>query len=122
MCIRDRYKVIIITGGSSNGIVKRFEKLGVQFIYSNIRDKKAQFEQLVSSLSIHSEETLFMGDDLVDYELMKCIGLSACPSDAVPEILAISNYVSHLEGGKGCVRDVIEKVLKLQDNWFTHHS
>ncbi len=116
------YKIFIITGGGSEGIVKRFEKLGVQFIFSKILDKKAQFEEIVSSHGIRPDETLYMGDDLVDYELMKIVGLSACPLDAVPEIAAISNYISHLEGGKGCVRDVIEKVLKLQGKWFNPHS
>jgi len=120
--IKCGYRIFVITGGASEGIVKRFENLGVQFIFSKIMDKKAQFEEIVASHGIRPEDTLYMGDDLVDFELMKIVGLSACPSDAVPEIKAISSYISPLEGGKGCVRDVIEKVLKLQDNWFTPQS
>ncbi len=120
--IKKGYNVLIITGGGSEGIVKRFENLGVKFIFSKIKDKQAQFEQILSNHAIEADKTLYMGDDLVDYQVMMNVGLPACPSDAVPEIVAISKYVSHLEGGKGCVRDVIEKVLKLQGNWFTPHS
>jgi 3-deoxy-D-manno-octulosonate 8-phosphate phosphatase (KDO 8-P phosphatase) len=58
-----------------------------------------------------------MGDDLPDFEIMQEVGLPTCPQDAVPEIKAISKYVSHKKGGKGCVRDVIEQVLKVQGKW-----
>ena len=58
-----------------------------------------------------------MGDDIPDLEVMKLVGLSACPADAVPEIKAVSTFISTINGGKGCVREVIEKVLKLNDDW-----
>ena len=117
--IEKGYNVYIITGGGSEGIKKRFSALGVPLIFSKIKDKKSTFEELVSSQRLIAEETLYMGDDLVDYDVMQCVGLPVCPADAVPEIIAISKYVSPLEGGKGCVRDVIEKLLKLHNQWFT---
>ena len=118
MALDKGYNVFIITGGGSEGVTKRFSKLGIPLIYSKVKDKKAKFEELVSERRLDPQQVLYMGDDLVDYEVMQRVGLPACPSDAVPEIVALSKYVSHLEGGKGCVRDVIERVLKLHDNWF----
>ncbi len=116
------YNVYIITGGGSEGITKRFSNLGVPLIFSKIKDKKSTFEKLVMEYSLNVDEILYMGDDLVDYEVMEQVGLPTCPADAVPEIANISKYISHLEGGKGCVRDVIERVLKLHDNWFIPQS
>ena len=116
------YNVYIITGGGSEGITKRFSGLGVPLIFSKVKDKKSTFEQLVAEYNLNTKEILYMGDDLVDYEVMEQVGLPVCPSDAVPEIISLSQYVSHLEGGKGCVRDVIERVLKLHDNWFIPQS
>ena len=112
------YNVYIITGGGSEGITKRFSNLGVPLIFSKVKDKKSKFEALVSEYHLDTQEILYMGDDIVDYDVMKLVGLPTCPADAVPEIVSLSNYVSPLEGGKGCVRDVIERVLKLHDNWF----
>ena len=63
------------------------------------------------------EEILFMGDDIPDHPAMQLAGLPCCPADAVREIKEISAYISPLDGGKGCARDVIEKVLKLNGHW-----
>jgi len=68
------------------------------------------------------EEILYMADDLPDLELMKLVGLPCCPADAVPEILELSKYISPVNGGLGCARDVIEKVLKVQDKWIFHQE
>jgi 3-deoxy-D-manno-octulosonate 8-phosphate phosphatase (KDO 8-P phosphatase) len=59
-----------------------------------------------------------MGDDIPDLEVMKMVGLSACPADAVPEIKAVSKFISTVQGGQGCAREVIEKVMKLNDHWL----
>lgn len=116
------YNVFIITGGGSEGITKRFSRLGVPLIFSKVKDKKSKFEELISEHDLNPEEILYMGDDIVDYEVMQKVGLAACPEDAVPEIVSLCKYVSPLKGGHGCVRDVIEKVLKLHDNWFVPQS
>lgn len=60
------------------------------------------------------EEILYMGDDIPDFEVMQKVGLAACPQDAAPEIKAVSHYQSPLNGGKGCVRDIVEQTLKVQ--------
>jgi 3-deoxy-D-manno-octulosonate 8-phosphate phosphatase (KDO 8-P phosphatase) len=74
--------------------------------------------QFLLSNHLKWEETLFMGDDIPDLEVMKMVGLSACPADAVPEIKAVSKFISSIHGGKGCAREVIEKVMKLNDHWL----
>ncbi|WP_417859207.1 KdsC family phosphatase, partial [Xanthomarina gelatinilytica] len=67
---------------------------------------------------LNIKNVLYMGDDLPDFPVMNLVGLPCCPQDAVPEIKAISKYVSHKNGGKGAVRDVIEQVLKVQGKWL----
>ena len=61
-----------------------------------------------------------MGDDIPDFHVMKLVGLPTCPQNAAPEIKEISSYISHIDGGKGCVRDVIEQVMKGQGKWMSH--
>ena len=120
--IKQGYNVFIITGGGSKGVIERFRNLGVKEIYSKVKDKKSKFLELLSDFSINANEVLYMGDDLVDYEVMQAVGLPVCPADAVPEIIKISKYISPLNGGNGCARDVIEKVLKLNNSWFNLES
>ena len=66
-----------------------------------------------------TEEIVFMGDDIPDLQVMKAVGLPACPADAAPEVKEISKFVSEKAGGKGAVRDLIERVLKIQGKWMT---
>jgi len=111
------YKMAIITGGYSDGVINRFQRLGIKEIYTRVEDKVAVFNKLLSIFNIKAGEVLYMGDDVNDVGLLKQVGLPCCPYDAVPETIAVSDYVSPKNGGKGCVRDVIEKVLKVQENW-----
>jgi 3-deoxy-D-manno-octulosonate 8-phosphate phosphatase (KDO 8-P phosphatase) len=111
------YNVCIISGGSNEGVRIRLEGLGVKDIYLGAHNKIEQLDDYFSKKNITSENALYMGDDIPDFPVMKGIGLPCCPQDAVPEIKAISKYVSHKKGGKGAVRDVIEQVLKVQGKW-----
>lgn len=111
------YQICIISGGSNEGVRLRLQGLGVKDIYLGAHNKIEQFNEYLSTNNIKAENVLFMGDDLPDYPVMTMVGLATCPQDAVPEIKAISHYVSHKNGGKGCVRDVIEQVLKVQGKW-----
>ena len=112
------YSVVIITGGSSNGVRKRLSKLGVSDIHTGIKNKIEILETLQKQHSWETDEILYMGDDCPDYPVMQSVGCAACPSDAIPEIKAISDYISPFRGGHACVRDVIEKVLKLNGDWY----
>jgi 3-deoxy-D-manno-octulosonate 8-phosphate phosphatase (KDO 8-P phosphatase) len=113
------YPIAIITGGYIERVRLRYEKLGVVHFYDKARDKVACLHDFLSKTGVESQNVLFMGDDLVDYNIMKEVGVPTCPKDAVHEIKDISKYISDKNGGEGCVRDVIEQTLKSQNKWFT---
>lgn len=111
------YRVCVITGGVSEGVKKRLQGLGVKDIYLGSDDKLEAYEAYMEAYNIDPDSILYMGDDMPDYPVMRKVGLPACPSDAVPEILEMAKYISPKKGGSGCARDVIEKVLRLHGNW-----
>ncbi len=112
------YIVCIITGGNSESVRKRFTDLGVTDIYLPSSDKADDFKDFYMKYSLKPSEVLYMGDDIPDYEPMTMCGIATCPNDAVEEIQNVAHYISDKEGGKGCVRDVIEQVLRAQKRWF----
>jgi 3-deoxy-D-manno-octulosonate 8-phosphate phosphatase (KDO 8-P phosphatase) len=111
------YLVCIITGGRSEGIKKRFSDLGITEYFSGVRDKLTVLQSILQRHNLLASELCYMGDDLPDLPVLRKVMLAACPFDAVPEVLEICDYVSPHKGGMGCVRDLTEKVLKLQDKW-----
>ena len=113
------YPVAIITGGVSNRLRLRYKQLGVKFYYQRVRDKVKSLNDFLEKNDVKAENVLFMGDDIVDFRVMKEVGIPTCPADAVSDIAAISDYVSDKNGGEGCVRDVIEQTLRAQGKWFT---
>lgn len=118
--IKKNYNVCIITGGKSEAVIKRFIQLGVkeENIHIGVKDKVSILNNFMQSKKLRREEVLYMGDDLPDYDAMKLVGLATCPKNSVPEILEIADYISHIDGGKGCVRDIIEQTLRVQKKWF----
>lgn len=116
------YPIAVITGGNSKMVRKRFVALGVKDIYMKCSSKMAAFNTFLSKHKLDRENILYMGDDLPDYEIMKIAGFPACPCDAAPEILELSYYISGKKGGEGCVRDVIEQVLRLHGKWMNDFS
>lgn len=115
--VQQGYKVCIITGGKSIGVAKRLAALGIDYLYTAIDDKPVAFYDFLSASNSEAATCLYMGDDLPDIEVIKMAGIRTCPSDAVPQIRTVADYISPYPGGKGCVRDIIEKVLTLQGNW-----
>ena len=113
------YPVAIITGGYIERVKLRYTKLGVGFFYDKARNKEECLNDFLTKTNLEAKDILFMGDDLVDYNVMKAVGIPTCPKDAVHEIKEISKYISDKNGGEGCVRDVIEQTLKAQNKWFT---
>lgn len=111
------FNICAISGGSNEGVRIRLNGLGITDVFLGAHNKIEQLNQYLSSKSIDLKNVLYMGDDIPDYPVMTLVGLPTCPQDAVPEIKAISKYVSHKNGGKGAARDVIEQVLKVQDKW-----
>lgn len=116
--IKAGYLVAIMTGGRGEMLKKRFEMLRVTKFVSNCAEKLKALEEFMVENSLSPEQVVFMGDDIPDYEAMQAVGIAVCPSDAVPEIVEISQYVSQFEGGKGCVRDIVEQVLRARGDWM----
>jgi 3-deoxy-D-manno-octulosonate 8-phosphate phosphatase (KDO 8-P phosphatase) len=117
LAIKKGYRVVIISGGTSAAVKERLDRLGVKDCFIKIDNKKEKLIEYVSQHQLSWDEILFMGDDIPDYIPMQLTGLPCCPADAAQEIKQISHYISPVDGGKGCVRDVIEKVLKLNSHW-----
>jgi 3-deoxy-D-manno-octulosonate 8-phosphate phosphatase (KDO 8-P phosphatase) len=117
LAIKKGYRVVIISGGRSNEVKQRLLNLRLTDVFMQVEDKKQFLTEYVKTNNLSWNEILFMGDDIPDYNCMLSVGLACCPADAVPEIKLLSKYMSSYKGGEGCVRDVIEKVLKLNGNW-----
>jgi len=115
--VDNRFNVCVISGGSNEGVRIRLRGLGITDIYLGAHNKIEQLEEYLDIYNIKAENVLYMGDDIPDVPVMKLVGLPCCPQDAVPEIKELSKYISHKNGGKGAVRDVIEQVLKVQNKW-----
>lgn len=115
--LNNGYKVCIITGGRNNGVKSRLEGLGVTDVFLNAHDKMIELETYVNKHRLESKHILYMGDDMPDVPAMEYAGVAACPQDAIPEVKAVSDYISHKKGGDACVRDVIEQVMKVHDKW-----
>ncbi len=120
MAVRNGYRVVIVSGAASEPVINRFRYLGIQEIHLGIKDKLKFVQLFLEQNNLNWKEVLFMGDDLPDILVMEKAGLACCPADAAVEIKRISTYISTQKGGNGCVRDVIEKVLKLNNHWNYH--
>ena len=111
------YNICIISGGKNEGVRKRLNRLGVKNVFLGVDDKIQVFESFINDNNLNLTETIFMGDDLPDINILKKVGLSCSPNDAAHEVREIVDYVSIKKGGEGCVRDIIEQVLTIQNNW-----
>ena len=111
------FKVCIISGGTNKAVKSRLAALGILDIYLGAHDKIKQYNELVEKYNLKPENVLYMGDDIPDIPVMQKVGLASCPNDAVPEVQQISKYISYKKGGEGCVRDVIEQVMRVQGKW-----
>lgn len=113
------YPIAIITGGYIGRVRLRYEKLGVEHYYDKARDKVKCLNDFLKKVKVEAKNVMYMGDDVVDFLVMKEVGIPTCPKDAVSDIKNLSKYISYKKGGKGCVRDVIEQTLRAQKKWMT---
>ena len=118
--ISEGYKLFIISGGRGKTLLSRFEKLKATAIHINIADKPAILREIAGEYGLDLADTVYMGDDIPDLDVMRMVGLPVCPADACHEVVEASVYVSQYAGGRGCVRDIIEQVLRAQDKWLKH--
>lgn len=116
------YPLAIITGGTSELVKTRFERLGVTDIFLRSSNKLNVFTGFIEKYSLQPQNVLYMGDDIPDYQIMQKVGFAVCPSDAATDILELSDWTTSLKGGEGCVREIIELVLKAQNNWMGKES
>ncbi len=118
------YNIAVISGGFSPSMHKRFEALNIKDVFLGVANKYEVLKDYMDQKSISPEQIVYMGDDIPDFLAMEYVGVPVCPADAAEEIKRISVYISHHPGGHGCVRDIIEQVLKVQGKWMTeiaHH-
>ncbi|MCX6312360.1 MAG: HAD-IIIA family hydrolase [Bacteroidetes bacterium] len=115
--VHEGFTVAIISAAKDENLKNRFKNLGLQEVYLGAYDKEETFKEFTTVYDLKEEEVLYMGDDLPDLFAMKRAGVATCPYDAASEIREICIYVSPLKGGEGCVRDVIEQVLRLNKKW-----
>ncbi|MCW5515515.1 KdsC family phosphatase [Muriicola sp. Z0-33] len=116
------YNICIITGGTNEGVRSRLKALGITDIYLGAHHKEDPLKEYMDIYDIAPENMLYMGDDMPDLPPMELVAVSSCPQNAIPEVKAICSYVSPKNGGEGCVRDVIEQVLKARGDWFQNYS
>lgn len=117
LAIKKGYRILILSGADASAVKGRLLKLGVTACFFGVSNKKEMLQSYILEHRLSIGEILYMGDDMPDLEAMQLTGLPCCPADAVAEIRQLSRYISPENGGKGCVRDVIEKVLKLNGHW-----
>lgn len=117
LAIKKGYRILVISGGASEGVRLRLQKLGIQDVFLKVENKQEKLLEYAREHGLEEKDMLYMGDDIPDYQVMKQVGLACAPADAAPEIRHIAAYISSFSGGHGCVRDVIEKVLKLNGHW-----
>ncbi len=111
------FKIVIITGGRNEAVRERFKELGVIDIYLGAHHKLDAYQDLMDNYDLNPEEILYIGDDIPDIPVMEKVGLGCCPADAASDVKAMADYVSHKKGGEGCVRELIEQVLRVQGKW-----
>lgn len=117
LAVKKGYHVVIISGGNSAEVQDRLNKLGVQAVFMQVADKVAVLQDYLAAKELHWQEVLYAGDDIPDVKVMKLVGVACCPHDAVQEVKSICHYISPVNGGFGCGRDIIEKVMKVRGNW-----
>jgi 3-deoxy-D-manno-octulosonate 8-phosphate phosphatase (KDO 8-P phosphatase) len=122
LAVRKGYEVCVISGGDSIPFKKRLNRLGVKHVHLSVAEKAEVLDKFMRDKGLQKEEVLYMGDDIPDYNVMKMSGVAVCPGDADNEIKQISMYISDKTGGNGCVRDVIEQVMRLHGKWMNNDA
>lgn len=117
LAIKKGYEIIVISGAESDEVKQRLFKLGVTNVFMGVTNKKQCLSEFTRQKNIQTAAVLCMGDDIPDLEIMQLAGVSCCPSDAVTDIRSLAHFTSSFKGGKGCVREVIEKVMKIRGDW-----
>ncbi|MFD0792220.1 KdsC family phosphatase [Mucilaginibacter litoreus] len=122
LAVKSGYNVAAISGSRSKSALFRLNSLGITDVYLGAHTKSERFKLYIEEKNIHPSTILYMADDIPDLAAMKLVGMPVCPADAAEEIKAICSYISPIPGGRGCVREVIEKVMKVQGTWMNEQA
>lgn len=118
LAVRKGYRIAVISGGTSQAIIHRMNSLNIYDVFIRVDHKIKVYREYLQKHGLRKEEVLFMGDDIPDLQIIEEAGVVTCPADAAEEVKSKAHYISHLKGGEGCVRDIVEQVLKVQGNWL----
>jgi len=119
LAVKMGLRIVIITGGNTNAVRLRYERLGVEDIYMGSAVKVRTYDQMLEKYGLTDDEVMYMGDDVPDLEILRRVGCPVCPQDACPDVKEACLYVSPCKGGYGCGRDVIEQILRAQGKWLS---
>lgn len=117
--VEKNYPIAIISAGGGEQVKKRMKMLGVTHIYLKQHDKLDTLKKFSVEVGIPLSQISYMGDDYPDLNALKAVRLGVAPSDAIDDIKAAAAYTSAFKGGEGCVRDIIEQVLRARGDWFS---
>ena len=119
LAVKMGYNVVVISGGFSRSMDNRFDTLNIKDAFTGVKNKVEVFEKYIKEKNIDPKNVVYMGDDIPDIPVMKRVGVPVSPADAAEEVKEVSIYISDKKGGEGCVRDIIEQVMKVQGKWMT---
>lgn len=117
MLQRAGINVAIISGRRSPVVTLRAKELGIDHVYQGALDKLGPFEELLAATGFQPSQVAFMGDDVIDLPVLRRVGFSAAPSDAVDEVLELVNFKARNRGGWGAVREFCDLILKGIGQW-----
>lgn len=120
--VKQGYNVAIISGGNSQGMLHRFQGLGITEIYLGQKSKIEAFNKVLSDFKVIAKDVAYVGDDMPDYPVLKLAGVACCPADASADIQQICTYISPVSGGLGVARDIIESTMKLHGTWWNEDT
>ena len=118
LAVKMGLRVVILTGGNTEAVRLRYQRLGVEDIYMGCSVKVKTYDEFLRKYELTDADVMYMGDDIPDIEIMRRVGCPVCPKDACADVRDISLYISPYSGGYGCGRDVIEQTLRAQDKWL----
>ena len=122
LAVKLGYRIAIITGGKTEAIANRYQSLGIEDVFMGVSEKLPVFNSWLEKHGLSADEVMYMGDDIPDLPVMRVVGLAVAPADAAEEVKAVSKYISERNGGQGCVRDVVEQVLRVHNHWGNDHT
>lgn len=117
-----KYIIAVISGSTAESVLPRLRGLGIQEIQLGAKDKVGSLKQIMAKHNLKANEIAYMGDDVPDLAVMKAVGLAVAPSDACAEVKAVAHFITQNKGGEGCVRELIEIIMRSHEKWNNEFS